>query len=142
MSFVGTQKKMHILEEMVEMELHIETIAIEGVVIQNEEEIPLGAYETEAQPKILGGTVSQPKEVIPTPLETTDAKNKTIIPEMNEAICQTEEVSQFQDQSAIIEILEAELVQSQHALAQTRDEMVTMTEYQRFFKKLKTMTTT
>ena len=102
----------------------------------------MGAYETEAQPEILGGTTAQPKELIPTPLETIYVETHIVIPVMNKVAYQNEEVSQFQDQSAIIERLEAELVQSQHALAQTRDEMVTMTEYQRFFKKLKTMTTT
>ena len=50
MSSVGTQPEMHILEEMVETELQTETTKIEGVAIQNEEEIPLGAYEIEAQP--------------------------------------------------------------------------------------------
>ena len=52
------------------MELQIDTTVAEGVVFLNEEEIPLGAYEIEAQPEILGGKISQPKEVIPTPLET------------------------------------------------------------------------
>ena len=58
---------------------------------------------------------------------------------MNEETYQTKEVSQFQDQSAIIERLEVGLVQSQQALTQTRDEMVTMTEHQRVVKQLKTM---
>ena len=55
----------------------------------------MGAYETEAQPEIIGGTTTQPEEVIPTPLETTDAETQTIILVMNEATYQTEEVSQF-----------------------------------------------
>ena len=49
-SSVGTKTKLHILEEMVEMELHTETTTTEGVVVQNEEEIPLGSYEIEDQP--------------------------------------------------------------------------------------------
>jgi len=78
---------MHILEEMVEMEVQTETTIVEGVVVQNEEEIPLGSYEAKAQLEILGGITAQPEEVIPTPLETTDAKTQTIILVMNEATC-------------------------------------------------------
>jgi hypothetical protein len=138
-SSVGTQTELHILEETTEMELQTEITATERVVVQNEEEIPLEAYETEAQPEILGGAAAQPEEVIPTPLETTDAETQTVVPTMKEAGCQTEETSQFQDQSAIIDRLEAELVQAQQALTQTRDEMVTMEEHQRVVKQLKTM---
>jgi hypothetical protein len=113
------------------MELQTEITATEREVVRNEEEIPLEAYEIEAQPEIPEGAAAQPEEVIPTPLETTDEKTQTVVLAIKEASCQTEEASQFREQSAIIDRLEAELVQAQQALTQTRDEMVTMEEHQR-----------
>jgi hypothetical protein len=57
-------------------------------------------------------------------------------------VVQTEEAFQSPEQGAIINRLEAELVQTQQTLTQCRSEMVTMAEHQKVVKQLKAMSAT
>jgi hypothetical protein len=117
-SSVGTQTELHVPEETTEMEAQTEIPATEE-------------------------TTAQPEEVIPTyfpaPLETIDAETQTDVPTTEETTFQTEETFQSPEQSVVINRLEAELVQAQQALIQSKDEMVTMAEHQRVVKQLKSM---
>jgi hypothetical protein len=139
---------LHAPEETTEMEAQTEIPAAEGAVVQNEEVIPLETQEMETQTEIpvAEETTAQPEEVLPTnfpaPLETIDAETQTDAPATEETVVQTEEAFQSPEQSAIIDRLEAELVQTQQTLTQCRSEMVTMAEHQKVVKQLKAMSAT
>jgi hypothetical protein len=75
----------------------------------------------------------------PSPLETIDTGTQTDAPTTKEIVVQTEEAFQSPKQGAIINRLEAELVQTQQTLTQCRSEMVTMAEHQKVFKQLQSM---
>jgi hypothetical protein len=125
-SSVGTQTKLHAPEETTEMETQTEIPAAEGEDVQNEEVIPLETQEMETQTEIpvAEETTAQPEEILPTyfpaPLEIIDAETQTDPPATEETVVQTEETFQSPEQSAIIDRLEAELVQTQQTLTQCR----------------------
>ena len=128
------------------MEPQTEISAAEEATVQNEEVIPLGIHEMEAQPEIIEAkkVVSQPEGVIPTnfpaPLETIDAETQTDVPATEETTCQTKEAFQSSEQSVVINRLE--VVQTQQTLTQCRSDMVTMEEQQKVVKQLQAMSTT
>jgi hypothetical protein len=78
----------------------------------------------------------------PSPLETIDIETQTDAPTTKETTVQTKEAFQSPEQGAIINRLEAELVQTQQTLTQCRSEMVTMEEHQKVVKQLQAMSKT
>jgi predicted nuclease with TOPRIM domain len=147
-SSIGTQTEFPVPEETTEMEPQAEIPAAEEATVQNEEVTPLEEHEVEPQTgaPTVEETSAQPEELLPTnflaPLETIDADAQTDSPTTEDAVVQTEGVFQSHEQNAIIDRLETELVQTQKTLTQCRSEMVTMEEYQKVVKQLKTMSAT